>query len=579
MWLPEPSSLGAGNDDALFLLATWRELFDPFTADTYQPRLHNTATLVDELSLVARRACDASIWIKHAHGVRDELAVVAHEEKDLFSEMPEYLWQTERIQSATAPREIAVLCDLLIRKREQYEQSLEASFDKASQSILQHKDRTYTALRRLATLAIWSAQENDDVLANLPAETATAKDIFAALRASTHASSARYECIFIVSGETRRVQQIVRKVGFQLVAESDMLDEQVELLKRKHDQANFVQNELDARSFRDAVETARQQLGVGVDLFNLYSNSQALRVADEVLVRKEGAATFTVFDQSEQAFRRLHPRTKAPKDTIETLNLISGNHLEDRVLSALELHSLALSSSEPRVRLVNLWSALECLAGCRHHESVIQRVLELVTPLLVWRRVDKIVRYAAISTQQFGKLKNDDDYGEGFPRSSAEFVHPWDMMTTLCREGTHPHMRGLLRFSKDHPLLVYRLFRLCEELHSPTRLCKALVSSENRLRWQLTRIYRARNLLVHDGEQVQNLRFLLDNLQYYSSVVIQRIIHGMKLQPKWGVHEASTYWNAKSQYVIESLRKSPHQLRVSDFFPLQQHGNAPQLWA
>lgn len=578
MWLPEASSLGAGNDDTLFLLATWNELFNPFTADTYQPRLHNTATLVDELADVAQRACKSPIWTKHAHAIRDELATVAVEENDLLTELPEYRWQVERIKRTVNPREIAVLCELVIQQREQYDKSLEASFDKATVDILSNKQRTYIGLRRLATLAIHSAREDDDVLASLPPEDADSKDLMASLRGSTKGGTHPYECVFTVSGETRHVQQIVRKVGFQLIAESELDDAHVAEVRRTHDRPNFVHLTLEASSFRDAVERARGHLSIGVDIFNLYSNSLALRVVDKVLVRRNDGGVFAVFDQADQAFRKLHPRSKAAQNSIETLNLISSNQLEDRVLSALELHSLALSSSEPRVRLVNLWSALECLAGCREEGSVIERVLQLVMPLLVWRRVDKIVRYAAIATQRFGRLTGDDSFGDGFTRSRSKFVHPWDMMITLCRENEHPHIRQLLSFCSRHPLLLFRIHRLWKELHQPKHLRKALISSQNRLYWQLTRIYRARNLLVHDGEQVPHLRFLLDNLQYYSSVVIQRVIHGMKLGSNWGVREASTYWNAKSEYVIDSLNHAPEQLHVSDFFPMEQHENAPLLW-
>mgnify|MGYP001001387558 FL=1 len=276
--------------------------------------------------------------------------------------------------------------------------------------------------------------------------------------------------------------------------------------------------------------------------------------------------------------RRLRPRSGAASKSLVTLGMVSQNRLENRVLSALELHSLAIASSEPRIRLINLWSALESLAGCCEAESVIGRVLSLVVPMLVWRRVDKVVRYTAIAVQQFGDSKQEWSYGSGFTRSHETFVHPWDMMLTLCRPKHHQDIEQLLAFCGQHPLLVFRVFRLWQQLHNPKVLRQTLSLSRERIEWQLWRIYRARNLLIHDGVEVPFLGTLLDNLQYYTSLVIQRIIHGMKIDPQWGVRESLEYWNLKSQFILDSMQKKADVLRVSDFFPFEASGDAPHVW-
>lgn len=48
MWFPDiPDE--SDQSGSVFLLAAWQELFYGFTPDSFQPRLHNVASLVEEL--------------------------------------------------------------------------------------------------------------------------------------------------------------------------------------------------------------------------------------------------------------------------------------------------------------------------------------------------------------------------------------------------------------------------------------------------------------------------------------------------------------------------------------------------
>jgi hypothetical protein len=53
MWFPQPAAMALHGGASAFLLQAWQELFDPFTPDSYQPRLHHTASLVEKLENIA----------------------------------------------------------------------------------------------------------------------------------------------------------------------------------------------------------------------------------------------------------------------------------------------------------------------------------------------------------------------------------------------------------------------------------------------------------------------------------------------------------------------------------------------
>src|SRR5690606_15962965 len=110
-------------------------------------------------------------------------------------------------------------------------------------------------------------------------------------------------------------------------------------------------------SIRHAVAVSRKQLGIATGLVSLYQNS-SIPVHPVALVNYNGVDV--IFSQAEQAFRRLYPRTNPAKDIGEAVKQLNEN-VEERLLGAIELLSLAASSSDARARLINFWSSLETL--------------------------------------------------------------------------------------------------------------------------------------------------------------------------------------------------------------------------
>lgn len=439
MWMPSPENRDRQNTASSFLLAVWSELFDPFTPDSFQPRIHNVASLCDELCDVSVRLDHSEVWRQHVKHIREELACAVTAEQSLLT--PEHRWLLEKLHSAEKPCDIQLYSRLAVERRESYKVSLLGGIRSGTAGLPKKKKQAYACLRQLATLAVQSSKEDDDVLDTLPDSSADPADITETLITRSMEAEASFDSVFAVTGDHGHVRRVVERLGLRISKSDPLPLDEVEKIQCAHKSVFFVPVSIKASSKRDAVTKGRKRLGVGVDILNLYSNSEAIKVLDVAFIKRAEQSEFSTFSQSEQAFRRLQPRTLAAQDTVDTIARISQNRLEDRVLSSLELHSLAMSSSEPRVKLINLWSALECLAGCHEAESVFLRVVNLVCPLLAWSRVDKVVGYAAIQTKQYADTIHDYSPGPGFRTHRNPYVHPWDMMVTLCRPPHHDHTR------------------------------------------------------------------------------------------------------------------------------------------
>ena len=73
----------------------------------------------------------------------------------------------------------------------------------------------------------------------------------------------------------------------------------------------------------------------------------------------------------------------------------------------------------------------------------------------------------------------------------------------------------------EAPLLAYKIHRYKVNWSSAEKIKKAYLSHNERLSQQIMRIYRARNMLVHDGSAMPYTDYALQNLHYYVDTFIR----------------------------------------------------------
>src|SRR5262249_36586077 len=124
---------------------------------------------------------------------------------------------------------------------------------------------------------------------------------------------------------------------------------------------------------------------------------------------------------NEEAFREVKPRQNAVAVTQRILNS-NPERLSGRIYNALEHFALAQVATAPKVQLVNLWSAVECLAGTSKGTSVINTVCDSIVPILLCRRAEKILRYTARMLKEWRDSGVTSPLGPGFPPPPSKTI-------------------------------------------------------------------------------------------------------------------------------------------------------------
>ncbi|KAA1258367.1 hypothetical protein LF1_08860 [Rubripirellula obstinata] len=574
MWLPDNPD-DANDPGSVFLLAAWHELFFGFTPDSFQPRLHNVPSLVEELIDMGGLWQNEPRNVAHVEKLKAELNAAIKSEDAILSQIPTYKSRAMSLAKAKTPEAIIAGGGILAGQSRSYWRAFESLLLSTVSELPNRKQDAIENLRRLATFAFQHGKEDDDVWEPLDKSANRCPvDVLRQMIALTRESEKEYSCTLTILGEVAGMHSTVRKCGHKVVSVRDLPDDYTAALSNYDSKPLHVRVDVDAKSIRHAVADARERLELAIGIASLYQNPPELRLHPTAFVSSSGQDK--VFVQSEQAFRRLYPRTNAKRDIKHAIELVSKTKVDRRILAAVKQLALASGSSDTRTRFVNLWSSVETLAGSHEGETTMERVSELIVPLVISRHVHRTTRYMTILTQRFGNTIGSTQYGSGFRETENGVIFSDDMLVALTSKCRDPKIADLLRFA-DHPLLRFRLYDTWKIFHDPKQLRSRLETSKQRLEWQVARIYRARNLLVHEGREVPHIVPLLDNLQNYLSMLVQRLIHETKRNAtnEWGVRHCIEYWKGRMHHSLDGLKENPSSLTTRDFL---EKGQRIQLW-
>lgn len=184
--------------------------------------------------------------------------------------------------------------------------------------------------------------------------------------------------------------------------------------------------------------------------------------------------------------------------------------------SAIQMHADALDSKNVISLFRNFWIALETLfaepADDENRENVIKSVISIIQKTYVLKllrtlffQVRSAINKSNLETLNIYSFSDFTLYFSSYSEDSAE-------------------MKELYKFLSKNPLLRSRIYEMRKNLGTGQRINALLLNHSQKIEWQLQRIYRARNIATHLGEQMPFMHILVNHLHNYFDYVINYII-------------------------------------------------------
>jgi hypothetical protein len=240
-----------------------------------------------------------------------------------------------------------------------------------------------------------------------------------------------------------------------------------------------------------------------------------------MLVRSGSTARLVELDLAHEAYVRGSGRSSE--------NFHSASPRVTALLAGpLQYHSLGVRATAPESRLTNFWVALESLL-VEQGGSIIGRVTECIAPSLALSYCGRLLRANAI--QLVWHARRADRSGAKLTSALRDVLaEPYKKRFSVesCRLAQalldEPRAAKLFSLCAGNPLLIFRLHQLREKLIAPGDLKASIEGHREHVCWQLARIYRARNSLVHRGALPIRSEHLIQHLHTYLAMTLHCLV-------------------------------------------------------
>lgn len=193
-----------------------------------------------------------------------------------------------------------------------------------------------------------------------------------------------------------------------------------------------------------------------------------------------------------------------------------------KFLRSAQLHSMALSSDADENQILNLWIALESLIPSESKGEDVSNIEHIVNSLIPFLNIG----YLEGLTNNL--VKDLLRWNRSATRTAFKAVDGRKFTDKLVRLIVLPQFSGecaaLERTFGDFHLLRDRFQHFREMFATPTSVISALDAHRTRLEWQLRRIYRARNIIVHSGKTPTYTKSLIEHTHDFLDIVLSLLV-------------------------------------------------------
>lgn len=213
-------------------------------------------------------------------------------------------------------------------------------------------------------------------------------------------------------------------------------------------------------------------------------------------------------------------------------------------IKAIILHNNAIDNNVKMNQLLDLWTAVEVLVDFKQgEEDKINVICSCMTRILcreyLYRQVEQLYKdIVAVQSEialQIEELEGDESKIYKFAK-------------ILSVREYNDVQKEIYEKLEEYPLLQSRMDHLANNIFKNSKtVFEELERHKNKVRWQIMRIYRNRNMIVHDGEYMPYLSIILGNLHYYVDCMMNTLMEYFLL----GYRDNHTvYFNIEKEEMI-----------------------------
>lgn len=223
-----------------------------------------------------------------------------------------------------------------------------------------------------------------------------------------------------------------------------------------------------------------------------------------------------------------------------------------KLVNVIELHSSAINSTDIGNQLLNLWTIIEVLVPTepKNSFSKINQICNIVTSILNAQYVSSLIAQLLVDLRHcISDIVTDQLTNVSKGKNDIERITAILVLPEYQAERTN-----IINALNCYPLLQYRIGHYSSIFSDRARLKSFLIAHRKRLSWHIMRIYRNRNMIVHDGSHFPYIDIIVQNLHHYVDTLIDTI----------NLYAANGYTSISTIYTVLQQREYRYQISLEE---------------
>ncbi len=271
----------------------------------------------------------------------------------------------------------------------------------------------------------------------------------------------------------------------------------------------FVQVSVDAQDFWSSISVSHQILTESIEINILHHSTNKITIENQAIALHSSSGKFRMDTIEEEVDGFYHQNEMEFNRFVENLKGIESFTAKEKISSAIRFYKLGNDSAEMEHKILNYWIGFEQLfSAIDTDEDSITRMKTFYTALNITYYFQRRVNYLLDSL------------------SRNKFKYKRKKITSKIFE----EIFDKTKLTGTNPLFAHRIEKYVS-LNNRKDIQRYVEQHTNRLNQHLTRLYRVRNELVHEGKTKMNVRLLAGHLRHYLLFSIEQITHELCENP------------------------------------------------
>jgi hypothetical protein len=321
----------------------------------------------------------------------------------------------------------------------------------------------------------------------------------------------------------------------------------------------------EATDYNSAVIKARNNIEEVFNFLRVFSHKSFLDISGSALVEQNCCAgERRILQSSNNNMHFIRDMRKAKATSVlkrfsEVISLDVG-HDSHKFNNAVNIHGMSLNISSPDIQLVNIWTCLETLVPAGGSGSKISHVVKNAVPIIMLGYMNRLISNLLFDVLRWSRPNFKTALSMAKIQDETDIKSKF--VSLLTRNENIEALEYLLKSCGNFELLRNRVYNLSILMSDRKNTMEKITNHQQMVEWQIHRIYRTRNSIVHSGNSPEYTKYLVENAHDFFD---QTLLFCLELSA-WK-NEFDTFLSC-FDYAIEQYRSYLQSLKSDSEFPV-----------